>query len=107
MTRAPRSSLPLLAVRYVLPAVLVVAGLVVFALDPSVVGAEGAVGLVGAGLSVWLFGWLYRKGVEGEVERDEEEAAREFLDEHGRWPSDAESAHFARHGQWPGATPRR
>jgi hypothetical protein len=91
----------LIIVRHVIPAVIVLGGLVWFAIEPSIVAAEGAAGIVGAGLAWWLFGWLYRKGAEGEAERDEEEAAREFLDEHGRWPTDKEAAHFARHGRWP------
>ena len=91
----------LIFVRHVVPALVVLTGIVWFLVDPSVLAAEGAAGVIGAGLAWWLFGWLYRKGVEGETERDEEEAAREFLDEHGRWPTDAESAHFARHGRWP------
>lgn len=99
MTQRP--PLILLVVRHVIPAAVVLAGIVWFLIDPSVLAAEGAAGVIGAGLAWWLFGWLYRKGVEGEAERDEEEAAREFLDEHGRWPTDAESAHFARHGRWP------
>jgi hypothetical protein len=96
-----RTPLILVVVRHVIPAVVVIGGIVWFAIDPSVLAAEGAAGVVGAGLAWWLFGWLYRKGVEGEADRDEEEAAREFLDEHGRWPTDAESAFFARHRRWP------
>jgi hypothetical protein len=91
-------------VRHILPAILVVAGIVLFLLDPSVARAEGAAGIIGAGLAVWLFGWLFRQGVEGEQDRDVEDAAREFLDEQGRWPTDEESAHFEQHGRWP-ATP--
>ena len=91
----------LIIVRHVIPAVIVIGGLVWFAIEPSVVAAEGAAGVIGAGLAWWLFGWLYRKGAEGETERDEEEAAREFLDARGRWPTDDEAAHFSRHGAWP------
>jgi hypothetical protein len=29
---------------------------------------------------------LYRIGVEGDKERDREEAAREYFDKHGHWP---------------------
>ena len=88
-------------VRYVLPAIVVVGGIVWYLADPSVLAAEGAAGVVGAGLAIWLFGWLFRQGIAGDTERDEEEAARDFLDRHGRWPTDAESAHFARHHRWP------
>jgi hypothetical protein len=39
-----------------------------------------------AGSAVLLLNVLYRIGVEGDKERDREEAAREYFDEHGRWP---------------------
>jgi hypothetical protein len=88
-------------VRHILPAILVVAGIVLFLVNPSTVQAEGAAGIIGAGLAIWLFGWLFRKGLEGEHDRDVEDAAREFLDDHGRWPTDEESAEFERSGRWP------
>jgi hypothetical protein len=88
-------------VRHILPAIVVVVGIVLFIVNPSTLQAEGAAGIVGAGLSIWLFGWLFRKGVEGDHDRDVEDAAREYLDEHGRWPTDEETAHFDRHGRWP------
>jgi hypothetical protein len=93
--------LHLLFVRHIGPAIVVLAGLLVFALDRSIIAAEGAAGIIGAGLAWWLFGWLFRQGAAGDRERDVESAARDYLDEHGRWPSDAETAHFARHGRWP------
>src|SRR5688500_12088311 len=96
-----------LFVRHILPALLVLAGIVLFIVNPSTVQAEGAAGIIGAGMAVWLFGWLFRQGLEGEHDRDAEDAAREFLDEHGRWPTDAESEHFDRHGRWPEAVGSR
>jgi hypothetical protein len=97
-----RTPFSLLLVRHIIPAVIVLGGIVAYLLNPSMLAAEGAAGIIGAGLAWWLFGWLYRQGAEGELERDEEEAAREFLDEHGRWPTDEEAAHFSRYGRWPG-----
>jgi len=35
---------------------------------------------------VLLLNVLYRIGVEGDKERDREEEAREYFDQHGRWP---------------------
>jgi hypothetical protein len=35
---------------------------------------------------VLLLNVLYRIGVEGDKERDREEAAREYFDKHGHWP---------------------
>jgi hypothetical protein len=69
-----------------LPIIIVLGGVIVIILEPNMVGLEGAAGIIGAGLAVWLFNWLYRVGVAGETERDEEEAARDFFDRHGVWP---------------------
>jgi hypothetical protein len=35
---------------------------------------------------------LYRIGVQGDRDRDREEDARRFFDEHGRWPDEPEGA---------------
>ncbi len=76
-------------IRYVLPVVVVVGGVLVFVLDPSLTGAEGAAGIIGAGLAIYLFNWLFRIGLAGEHDRDDEEKAREFFDRHGYWPDEA------------------
>ena len=44
--------------------------------------------LVGAGLSVALLNVLFRFGAKGDEEREREEAARDYLAEHGHWPDD-------------------
>ena len=98
MTRTP---FLLLFVRHLGPAIVVLAGVLIFACDRSIIAAEGAAGIIGAGLSWWLFGWLYRQGASGDRERDVEAAARDYLDEHGDWPTDRQTAYYARHGQWP------
>ena len=41
-----------------------------------------------AGLSVWLLNLLYRVGVKGDRERDAEDRARAYFDEHGHWPDE-------------------
>ena len=51
-------------------------------------GLEGGALLVSAGLSVWLINLLYRIGVKGDRERDDEDRARAYFDEHGRWPDE-------------------
>lgn len=76
----------LVFVRYVLPAAICLAGVILIALDPGGTGVEGGLAVIGAGLAVALLNFLHRIGVSGEGERDEEEAARRFYDEHGRWP---------------------
>ena len=74
--------------RWVLPSVVVLAGFVVIALNPTVDGLEGAAGIIGAGLAIALLNILHRIGVSGDRERDDEIAARAFFDAHGRWPDD-------------------
>jgi hypothetical protein len=78
----------MLAVRYVLPVLLFVGGLILFAIEPNSTGLEGLAMATGAALSVLLLNWLYRSGVRGDRERDSEEAAREYYSKHGRWPGE-------------------
>ena len=71
------------AIRYGIPLVLLVAGVVVGAVSDSVAAAAL---FFSAGSAVLLLNVLYRIGVEGDKERDREERARAYFDEHGRWP---------------------
>ncbi len=71
-----------------LPAIVVAGGVVLWLLDPTVDTAAGSAGIVGAGLSIWLLNLLYRIGVAGDRERDEEDRARDHLDRHGHWPDE-------------------
>jgi hypothetical protein len=73
------------AIRYGIPAVLVIAGIVVTGTGGHLGVAAGAL-FISAGSAVLLLNVLYRMGVEGDKERDREEAAREYFDQHGRWP---------------------
>jgi hypothetical protein len=69
------------------PATIIACGLVLgTATGSSETGFEGATLLVAAGLSVWMINALYRFGVRGDRERDDEERARTFFDKHGYWP---------------------
>jgi hypothetical protein len=72
-------------VRYVLPAVVVLAGVVAMAFGTDT-SLEGGAGLVSAGLAIWLVNWLYRIGSRGDAERDAEDRARDYFDRHGHWP---------------------
>jgi hypothetical protein len=74
--------------RYVLPGIVVIGGLVVMAFG-SEADLEGGAGIVSAGLAVYAMSWLYRASVDGDRTRDEEEAARDYFDAHGRWPDQA------------------
>ncbi len=76
-------------VRYGVPAVIFLAGFVVFAVDPdSQRGMEIGAMLIGSALAVLLLNVLFRIGVEGDSDRDKEEAARVYFDEHGHWPDE-------------------
>ena len=77
-------------VRYVLPALICLAGVILFAVDPSIDSADGAAAIIGAGLSVYLLNFLHRMGVSGDRDRDDEAKARKYFDEHGHWPDEAE-----------------
>jgi hypothetical protein len=81
----------LAAVRHGLPALIAVLSLGVLLIndDPGVGLEIAAMGLGGA-VSVWLVGWFLRISVTDSSDRAREEAARDFFDRHGRWPTRAE-----------------
>ena len=79
-------------VRVWLPLAIIAAGLIVIiATGGSETGVEGGAGIIGAGASVWLLNLIFRVGVQGERDRDAEDEARAFYDEHGYWPDEAPS----------------
>ena len=80
------SGLGLNLVRYGIPAALFVAGMIVFAVSGRLGLVVGAM-LISAATAVLLLNVLYRMGVEGDKDRDREEEARRYFDEHGRWPN--------------------
>lgn len=80
-----RTSPLMIFIRYVLPALVVVAGLVAMAFGTDV-ALEGGAGLVSAGLAIYMINWLFRIGARGDAEREAEERARDYFDRHGRWP---------------------
>jgi hypothetical protein len=76
----------LIGVRYALPLVVVIVGLVLMSLGGES-DLEGGAGFVSAGLAIYFLNWLFRIGASGDRERDIEQAARDYFNEHGRWPS--------------------
>jgi hypothetical protein len=86
--QASRPSIGLLLLRYGIGGVMVLAGIVMLIVDPSGLGVDGFAMAVGGGLSVLLINFLYRLGVSGDREREEEERARAYFDEHGEWPEE-------------------
>jgi hypothetical protein len=76
-------------VRYGLPGVIFLAGCVVMAVDhDSQRGLEIGSMLIGSAFAVLLLNVFFRIGAEGDGDRDREEAARVFFDEHGYWPDE-------------------
>ena len=71
------------AIRYGIPLVLFVAGVVVGAVADSFAAAAL---FFSAATAVLLLNVLHRMGVEGDRDRDKEDRARAYFDEHGRWP---------------------
>ena len=84
-TRRLDSPWILSTVRYVLPALVVLAGVVVMTLGGET-DLEGGASIVSAGLAIYLINWLFRTGAAGDREREAEDAAREHFDRSGRWP---------------------
>ena len=74
-------------VRYGLPGVICLVGLVFLVIDPSA-NFEGAMALLGAGLSVGLINVLFRFGVTSDQDRAEEDEARREFDRTGKWPDE-------------------
>jgi hypothetical protein len=44
--------------------------------------------LILVALAVWLINFMFRLSVESNREREHEEEAREYFDQHGRWPGE-------------------
>jgi hypothetical protein len=76
------------AVRYGIAGALILAGQVVLIVDsgPNGAGWEGWALFTGAGVAVLLLNLLFRMGIEGDRDREREERARRYFDEHGHWP---------------------
>lgn len=74
-------------VRYGLGIVIVIIGFAILLVAPEV-SPEISGMTIGAGVTAILVGWIIRMGNRGDVERDAEERARAYYDEHGRWPDD-------------------
>lgn len=75
------------AVRYGMPAAICLVGLIFLVANPGA-NFEGAMALLGAGLSVLLVNLLFRFGLTSDEDRAREDAARREFDRTGRWPDE-------------------
>lgn len=76
------------AVRYGIPAVLAVIGVLFLAFGSEDTRYDMFGMSVGAAFAVLIFSLLLRIGATSDRDREQEEAARRYLDRHGRWPDD-------------------
>jgi len=76
------------ALRYGLPAVLIVIGFVLLFTVEGNLRWEGWAMCVGSGLAILLMNVLFRFGSKGDRERLRETEAREYYAQHGRWPDE-------------------
>lgn len=87
------------ATRVALPVLIALVGVALIALGAATGGATAThgrsgtiaatgVALVIAAIIVWMINWMYRMSVASNREREDEEAAREYFDRHGRWPEE-------------------
>ena len=87
--RERRHATVMLGVRYGVPLAIFVTGVVVFAVvsDREVALEIGAM-FWGVAIAVFLLNFFFRMGVSGEADRDREQVARDYFDEHGHWPDE-------------------
>lgn len=74
--------------RYGVPAILFVIGWLILFLYDGAGRWEGWAMCLGSAGSLLLLNVLFRFGAKGDEDRAHEEAAREFLREHGHWPDE-------------------
>jgi hypothetical protein len=72
-----------------LPVGLALAGVVLIVVGHARTAAAGAgVVVLGTALIVWMINWLFRMSIASNRDREREEEAREYFDQHGRWPDE-------------------
>src|SRR4051812_9987309 len=86
---ARRHANVMLGVRYGVPLVIFLTGVVVWAVvrDREVALEIGAM-FWGVAIAVFLLNFFFRMGVSGDADRDREQEARDYFDAHGRWPDE-------------------
>lgn len=90
----------LFSLRYGIPAAVCLAGIVILILaGGSGYGPDALGGLFGAGGAIYLMNKFMRMGIEGDADRDVEEARRMFLDRYGMWPDEVPAGWVPPDGQ--------
>lgn len=90
----------LFSLRYVIPAAVCLAGIVILAVaGAGGYGPDALAGLFGAGGAIYLMNKFMRMGIEGDADRDVEEAGRMFLDRYGMWPDEVPAGWVPPDGQ--------
>jgi len=77
------------ATRVWIPVLIAIAGLAGIVVGHGKNATAGAgVGLVLVAIIVWMINWMYRMSIDSNREREREEDARVYFDQHGRWPDE-------------------
>ena len=75
-------------VRYGVPAAFVLMGVLMLILGSDANRWDGFFMAIGAAMAILLLNVLFRQGVEGDRDRANEEAARDYFSRHGHWPDE-------------------
>lgn len=78
----------LFMLRYGLPGIFVVAGIVILVAAPESTRYDGFGLCWGAAFALAVFAQLLRLNTSGTDDRHREQAARDYYGEHGHWPDD-------------------
>jgi hypothetical protein len=79
----------MLIVRYGIGGVMVLGGIVTLIISPAGRGVDGFAMAAGGGTVGPAARLQYRLSVSSELDREREEQARTYFDEHGDWPEGA------------------
>ncbi len=85
-----KTSRSLFVLRYGIGGAMVLVGIILLITNSGGFGVDGFALGVGGGLSLIMLNALYRLGVSGDREREQEEDARTFFDRYGHWPDEAD-----------------
>jgi hypothetical protein len=77
-------------VRYGIAGLMFLAGCVIAVVDSDRQrGIEIGLMFMGLAIALFLLNFFFRVGASGDKDRDAEDAAREFFDQHGYWPDES------------------